>query len=384
VGGTTSFTVVATGSPTLTYQWFRIAAGASLGTAIGGATSATYNVPATATTVANDQDRYYVVVSNAYGQAISSKVTLAVGVGILITQQPQNAYVNVGDTATFTVAATSLLPLTYQWYSAPAGSSTFTAISGATNTTLTVSSAALSDNGTIYEAVVSNGTSVNVTSSTAALFVGPLGQVPDLCDTNWNAVGSAIVQPGCKYRLTASSGNQHGEIVWPTLVATDNITLNFTVTLSNPSALPADGFTVVLGDPSLGATPTSVGATGFGLGAQGIPGLVFGFDTYHNPGDPAVPYVAVGRGETILFEKPWFLVNTNIPQLVSSGGPISHNYTVTLVQGILTMTLDGAVVMTGFVVPPPAAYLYVTASTGGSWETTVISNVSATVTQPPN
>ena len=73
------------------------------------------------------------IVSNAYGQAISSKVTLAVGAGILITQQPETAYVNVGDTATYTVAATSLLPLTYQWYSAPAGSSTFTAISGATN-----------------------------------------------------------------------------------------------------------------------------------------------------------------------------------------------------------------------------------------------------------
>ena len=70
--------------------------------------------------------------------------------------------------------------------------------------------------------------------------------------------------------------------MWPTLVATDNIVLSFTVTLSNPSATPADGFTVVLGDPSLGATPTSTGATGFGLGAQGIPGLVFGFDTYHN------------------------------------------------------------------------------------------------------
>ena len=160
--------------------------------------------------------------------------------------------------------------------------------------------------------------STNVTSSTAALFVGPLGQVPDLCNTNWNAVGSAVVQPGCKYQLTTSSGTQHGEIVWPTLVATDNIVLSFTVTLSNPSATPADGFTVVLGDPSLGATPTSTGATGFGLGAQGIPGLVFGFDTYHNAGDPPVPYVAVGRGETNLFENPWFMVNTNIPQLVSA------------------------------------------------------------------
>jgi hypothetical protein len=92
----------------------------------------------------------------------------------------------------------------------------------------------------------------------------------------------------------------------------------------------------------------------------------------------------VGRGESNLFENPWFLVNTNIPQLVSTSMPISHNYTVTLVQGVLTMTLDGVVVMTGNVTPPPTAYLYVTASTGGAWETTVISNVSATVTQPPN
>ena len=381
---TASFTVVATGSGTLSYQWYRIPAGQTVGSVVTGATSATYTLPATATTITNDQDQYYVLVSNAYGQTISTKAKLAVGAGILITQQPETAYVNEGDTATFTVAATSLLPLTYQWYSAPAGSSTFTAISGATNTTFTVSSAALADNGDTYKVVVSNGTSANATSTTAALFVGPLGQVPDLCDTNWNAVGNAIVLSGCKYQLTASSGSQHGEIVWPTLIATDNVVLSFTVTLSNPSPTPADGFAVVLGDPSLGATPTSIGAVGFGLGAQGIPGLVFGFDTYHNSGDPAVPYVAVGRGESNLFENPWFLVNTNIPQLVSTSMPISHNYTVTLVQGVLTMTLDGVVVMTGNVTPPPTAYLYVTASTGGAWETTVISNVSATVTQPPN
>ena len=142
--------------------------------------------------------------------------------------------------------------------------------------------------------------------------------------------------------------------------------------------------TVVLGDPSLGATPTSIGSTGMGLGADGIPGLVFAFDTYLNAGDPTVVYVGVGRGETAMFEKPWFFVNTNIPQLVSSSMPITHSYTVTLVQGALTVTLDGSVVISGNVTPPPIAYLYVTASTGGSWETTVISNVFAVVSQPPN
>jgi hypothetical protein len=380
-----AFTVVATGSGTLSYQWYLIPVGQQSGFAISGANSATYNVPASSTDITNDQDQYYVVVSNDYGQTTSTKAILAVGAGILITQQPQTAYVTEGDTATFTVAATSVLPLTYQWYSAPAGTSNFAPIAGATDATLTLNSTALGDNGNVYQVTISNGTSTDVASDTAALFVGPLAQVPDLCNQNWNAVGDAVVLPGCQYQLTTSDYSQHGEIVWPTLIATDNVVLSFTVTLSNGSFPPADGFAVVLGDPSLGATPTSIGDPGYGLGAAGIPGLVFGFDTYQNTGDPQVPYVGVGRGEYGLFENPWFLVNTNIPPLVVSGsGPISHDYTVTLVQGVLTVTLDGTVVMTGNVTPPPTAYLYVTASTGGLWETTVISNVSATVSQPPN
>jgi hypothetical protein len=64
-GGTTSFSVVASGTPTLTYQWYRIPAGQTAGTTIAGATSAPYTVPATATTAANDQDSYYVIVSNS-------------------------------------------------------------------------------------------------------------------------------------------------------------------------------------------------------------------------------------------------------------------------------------------------------------------------------
>ena len=64
-GGTTSFSVTATGTPALSYQWYRIPAGQTTGILIGGATSATYNVPASATTPANDQDAYYVIVSNS-------------------------------------------------------------------------------------------------------------------------------------------------------------------------------------------------------------------------------------------------------------------------------------------------------------------------------
>jgi hypothetical protein len=385
-GGTTSFTVVAAGSGTLTYQWYRIPAGSTTGTAVSGATSATYNVPATSTTNANDGDKYYVIVSNAYGQVVSQQVTLAVGAGIQITQQPQTQYINVGDTATYTVAATSTLPLTYQWYEAAAGTSTFTAVAGATNPTLNFGPGATGDTGDVFKVVVSNGTST-ATSNSAALFVGPLAQVANLCDSNWSAIGNAVALlplSSCSYQLTASTNNQHGELVWPTLVATGDMTLSFTMTLSNPSSTPADGFTIVLGDPSLGATPTSIGIVGQGLGAEGIPGLVFEYDDYHNAGEPAVPYFAVTRGETAQFENPYYAYNGNIPTLVAVGQSITHNYVLTIVNNVLTVTLDGSEVVNALINPPPVAYVYVTASTGGSYETAVISNVSSVITPPPN
>src|SRR6202035_1273026 len=129
--------------------------------------------------------------------------------------------------------------------------------------------------------------------NSAGLFVGPLGGIDDLCSTTWAPQGNAISGAGCSFQLTAAVKNQHGEVVWPNLISTGDIQLSFTVAISNPSTLPADGFTVVLGDPSLGATPASTGATGMGLGAKGIPGFVLAFDTYLNVGDPKVPYMAI-------------------------------------------------------------------------------------------
>jgi hypothetical protein len=384
-GGTTSFSVVASGSPALSYQWYQVPAGTTAGVLITGATASTYTVPATATTTANDQDAYYVIVTNPYGQAVSQKAPLAVGNGILlqITGQPADQFVNVGDPATFSVTAVSNLPLTYQWYVAAPGTSTFTAIPGATSSSYTLPSAALTDSGAVYHVIVSNGTTTSVTSNEAALFVGPLSGIDNLCSANWVPQGTAVTQPGCAYQLTDNLNNQRGAIVWPTLVSTDNIQLSFTMQIydstSNP---PADGFAVVFGDPSLGATPSSVGLPGQGLATEGIPGFVLAFDDYHNAGEYPVPYFAIGRGENAQWENPWFAVNTSIPALAVVGSTISHDYTMSLVEGRMTVTLDGAQIFSGDVSVPPVAYFYVTSSTGGKFEQTIISNVSATVSVP--
>jgi hypothetical protein len=385
-GGTATFNVVASGTPTLTYQWYVIPAGQTAGVLLGGATADSYTVPGADTGVTNDQDAYYVVVSNNYGQAVSQPAPLAVGNGILlqITGQPVTQYVTVGAPATYQVTAISNLPLTYQWYEAAPGSSTFTAIAGATGSTYTQPVTAITDSGSVFYVVVSNGTTTSVISVSAGLFVGPLEGVPNLCDPGWSPLGDAAAGTGCTFQLTAAANDQLGEIVWPNLISTGDIELSFTVTLSNPSALPADGFAVVLGDPSTGATPSSVGTQGMGLGAKGIPGSLFGFDTYHNGGEPMVPYIGVGRSDSTLFENPWFNVDTSIPALAAGGMSISHDYTVSIVQGQMTVTLDGVQVISGSVTVPAVAYLYITASTGGSYEQTVISNVTASISVPSN
>jgi hypothetical protein len=239
--------------------------------------------------------------------------------------------------------------------------------------------------------VVSNGLTTPVTSAGAGLFVGSLSPINDLCSSApaWLLRGSAASLGGCTIQLTPGSTTQAGSIVWPTLIATGNLQLSFTVTVKNTSVTPADGFCLVLADPSLGATTSSLGLTGQGLGAKGIPGFVLGFDTYQNgslpaPGDPPVPYLGVGRGETVLWENPWTNYNHNIPALAVHNSVVTHNYTVSLVQGQMTVTMDGAQVFSGLVRVPPVAYLMFTASTGGSYEEHDISNLSAILSAPSN
>ena len=87
-----------------------------------------------------------------------------------ITQQPQNAVVTVGQSASFSVSATSSSPLSYQWQSAPPGSSTFSKISGAISSTYTTPASQLTDSGTQFQCVLTNSTGP-VTSSIATLTV---------------------------------------------------------------------------------------------------------------------------------------------------------------------------------------------------------------------
>jgi hypothetical protein len=109
-GQTATFSVTATGTAPLSYQWKKN------GATISGATAASYTTPVT--TSADNASTFQVVVSNAAGNTPSTTVTLTVtaaAVAPTITTQPTNQTVTAGQSATFTVAATGTAPLSYQW-----------------------------------------------------------------------------------------------------------------------------------------------------------------------------------------------------------------------------------------------------------------------------
>jgi len=87
-----------------------------------------------------------------------------------ITTQPANATVAAPATATLAVAASGSPSPSYQWSSAPSGSSTFTMISGATSASYTTPATSIGMSGTQYRCMATNSAG-SATSNVAALTV---------------------------------------------------------------------------------------------------------------------------------------------------------------------------------------------------------------------
>ncbi len=162
-----NFSVVATGDAPLSYQWRRN------GTAISGATSASYALNPTAVA---DSGSFDVVVSNGAGTVTSNAATLTVNptpVPPSITTHPANLTVTAPNAANFSVVATGDAPLSYQWRRD--GS----AISGATSASYALNPTAVADNGALFDVIVSNA-SGSATSTVATLTVNPAPVPPSI------------------------------------------------------------------------------------------------------------------------------------------------------------------------------------------------------------
>lgn len=163
VGHTATFTVAASGTAPLSYQWQKNGAN------ITGATSTSYTTPAT--TLTDNGATFQVVVTNSAGSTTSHAATLTVtstAGAPAITTNPANQTVVVGNTATFSVTASGTAPLNYQWQK------NGTNITGATSASYTTPATSLGDSGSTFRVIVSNSAG-NVTSTSATLTVNSPG-----------------------------------------------------------------------------------------------------------------------------------------------------------------------------------------------------------------
>lgn len=162
-----SFAALAWGTPPLAYQWWRD------GTALTD-NDRTVGARAAKLTISNmepaDVGAYWLVVSNVSGLATSAVANLSL-YPATITKQPSNQKVSKQSNAVFSVTASALLPLSYQWWKDGQALTNNAQINGATATTLTISNAQSLDAGE-YRVVASHQHGA-VTSDVAYLILFP-------------------------------------------------------------------------------------------------------------------------------------------------------------------------------------------------------------------
>ena len=197
-----TFTVTASGTAPLSYQWQRNGAN------IAGATSASYTLSPTAS--ADSGATFAVVVSNSAGSVTSASATLTVQPAAsppTITAQPQNVTLTEPASATFTVTASGTAPLSYQWQRNGA------TIAGATSASYTLSPTASADSGATFAVVVSNSAG-NVTSANATLTVQPaVNPGPFTLTVGVSGIGTVTSTPSgidCGYSTSACTTDYAG------------------------------------------------------------------------------------------------------------------------------------------------------------------------------
>ncbi len=160
-GQTATFTVTATGTAPMAYQWRRN------GAALVGATSSSL-------TLANAQPSaagtYTVTVTNTAGSVTSAGATLTVNTAPVFTSQPQTQTAFAGSVVTFSVSVSGGTAFNYQWRK------NGVAIGGANASSLTLTGVTAADAGN-YDVLVGNSLG-NVASSIAQLTIATTASAP--------------------------------------------------------------------------------------------------------------------------------------------------------------------------------------------------------------
>lgn len=234
-----SFSVTATGSGPVTYQWMKGALALVDGTTISGAKTSTLTL---ANVTTNDAGSYSVVVENSFSWATSSSASLTVLGAPTIAQHPTSRTIIVGSSTTLSVTASGATG--YQWQK------NGTALPGQTMTSYTINNAQLVDSGeysvvitNLVASVTSNPAQVNVLRpmavynglfhETDAIRHDTAGFIT-IKTSGTNYSGKIILEglPSSFSGKLANDGTVTKTIV-RTNVGRENVTLNFSINPSN-------------------------------------------------------------------------------------------------------------------------------------------------------
>lgn len=191
-GGSAAFSVAASGSGSLLYQWQVEAAGGSSWSDLtdGGsyAGSATATLTISDAPVSLTGDSYRCEVSNPNGTAVSSAATLTVQGAPVVQAAAATDDINPGGNLTLNADAAGAGPLSYQW------SLNGSAIAGATGATYTISNYNASGDAGAYAVTVSNG--FGSTTATIATVETATARLINLSARAVTAPGAAVLSAG--------------------------------------------------------------------------------------------------------------------------------------------------------------------------------------------
>ncbi|MCF8297349.1 MAG: immunoglobulin domain-containing protein [Saprospiraceae bacterium] len=135
IGSNTSFSISATGTEPISYQWY------NLNGQLSGGTNSTYTINSV---TANHASNYFCIASNNCGIAQSNGATLTIKTPPSIISISATHDICENGSYTYSTSATGTAPISYQWYKDN------NIIAGATGVSYNISPASITDAGTYY------------------------------------------------------------------------------------------------------------------------------------------------------------------------------------------------------------------------------------------
>jgi alpha-tubulin suppressor-like RCC1 family protein len=275
-GASVTFTVVVTGTSSPTYQWQKN------GVNISGATSSSLTLTSAQT---SDAGNYQCVISNSFGSVTSatSVLTVYTDTSLTIRNQPTAQVVTLGTAATFSLTATSVEPISYQWRK------NGVAISGATAASYTIPAVTTNDAGN-YSCIVSDydellfSASVSLTTQVLpAITSQPTSRtVLQGASTSFTVAATGTPAPTYQWHLNGVAISGATSTTYTLASAQADNAGSYTCIVSNPAgSVTSSTATLTVNVPATVATPPSnvtvfAGDTAtFTVSATGTPTLSY-------------------------------------------------------------------------------------------------------------